>query len=538
MYTFFLILILLWAIRTTRAGLFYTYLWQLKEYHIRRFVDHFRTEKGKRLLLNELIILKLLILVPFLLTFLSSNAFLEKSALLVFIIFILIIIYAVECFFTAFNIFRRKLKVPTITFKSALLIAGFLIYEFAVVFYLVKGNLFLSSFILLLLDVLNPLIASFIVLLLQPFTVLIRLIIIMRAKSKRAKFKDLKVIGITGSYGKTSTKEFLSVILSKKFKVLKTSKHQNSEMGISRCILNDLNKDYSVFVAEMGAYVKGGIKLLSGIVKPQIGVITGINEQHMALFGSQENIVKTKYELIENLPQDGLAVFNGDNKYCRELYNKTKINKKIYKTEKNNLDADVWAEDIVISNFLAGFKVKTKTGESADLKVIVFGRHNIPNLLACITVAMHLGMSLNEIANACLDIREEHGSMRLLKGKEDPFVIDATYSTNSDGVIADLEYLEVWPKKKIIVMPCLIELGEASQEVHQRIGKKIGETCDLAIITTEERFNDIKKGANEMKNILFISDPDKIADQIKKFSSPGDVVLLEGRVPNGLIERL
>ncbi|GAI48689.1 unnamed protein product, partial [marine sediment metagenome] len=151
------------------------------------------------------------------------------------------------------------------------------------------------------------------------------------------QFKNLLVVGITGSYGKTSTKEFLATVLSKRFNVLKTKEHQNSEIGISRCILNELKPEHKVFIVEMGAYGKGGIKLLCDIAKPKIGILTGMNEQHLALFGSQENIIKTKYELIENLPSDGMAIFNGNNKYCSELYGKTNISlKKI-------TNYDIWA---------------------------------------------------------------------------------------------------------------------------------------------------------------------------------------------------
>ncbi len=140
------------------------------------------------------------------------------------------------------------------------------------------------------------------------------------------------VIGITGSYGKTSTKEILYTILAEKFgenKVLKTKEHQNSEVGVSQCILNDLKPEHKIFVCEMASYNRGGIKLLCDIAKPKIGILTGINEQHMSTQGSQENIIKTKYELIESLPQDGLSIFNGENFYCLELYQKTKIKKRI-----------------------------------------------------------------------------------------------------------------------------------------------------------------------------------------------------------------
>ena len=305
----------LWFIRTTKAILFYLYLWQLKEYHVGRFLDHFRTEKGRKLLLNPLNVIKIILL-------LSFPAY---PLLLLFSVFVL---YILEFLKTIFDFLRKQLKRPVFTLKAAFLISAALVFESAFLFVLLQNikdieNIVWFIFWLLIFDILTPMISSLIVLIFQPLAVLQRNRIIKKAKIKRGQFKNLLVVGITGSYGKTSTKEFLAAILSEKFKILKTKEHQNSEVGVSLCILNDLRPEYEIFICEMGAYSRGGIKLLCGIAKPKIGIITGINEQHMATFGSQKNIIKTKYELIESLPEDGMAFFNAKNKYCLELYNKT-----------------------------------------------------------------------------------------------------------------------------------------------------------------------------------------------------------------------
>jgi len=151
-------------------------------------------------------------------------------------------------------------------------------------------------------------------------------------------------------------------------------------------------------------------------------------------------------------------------------------------------------------------------------------------------------MTLEEISKACRKIKPRQGGMQLKKGIDGLNVIDATYSANPNGVISHLEYLKIWPGKKIIVMPCLIELGPASIGIHQRIGDKIGQVCDLAIITTKERFKEIKEGAvaKEMKteNILFVENPKEILEKIRGFAQPGDVVLLESRVSKELIKLL
>jgi UDP-N-acetylmuramoyl-tripeptide--D-alanyl-D-alanine ligase len=380
----------------------------------------------------------------------------------------------------------------------------------------------------------------------QPFTVLIRSQIIQKAKKRRESLKNLIVIGITGSYGKTSTKEFLATILSEKYKVLKTKEHQNSEVGISQCILNDLKPEHEIFIVEMGAYNRGGIKLLCDITKPKIGILTGINEQHMATFGSQENIIKTKYELIESLPKDGLAVFNGNNKYCLELYQKTNLTKKIIfhtmhtnsTIVKNVCNGELCAENIKVEKEFIYFKAFSRDGGFADFKLNLIGAQNIENLLMAICCAKELGMNLKEIAKACEKIKPEQGGMKLIKTKKGLNIIDSTYSANPDGVMAHLDYLKIWEGKKVIVMPCLIELGKASIDIHKKIGEGIGQVCDLAIITTKERFKEIEEAvfakatASQRKTeIIFMEDPKEIVERIKTFCQPGDVVILEGRIP-------
>ena len=477
----------LWFIRTTKHILFWIYLWQLKEYHIGRFIDHFRTAKGKQLILNKLNLIKIILLLTF-------------PAVPLLLFFVTSVLYIFEFFKALIDFLMRQLKRPVLTKKTTFLILIGILVEILVLLtlFLNINNIVNFVFWLLLFDVLTPLIASGIFLIFQPLAVLVRSQIIKKAKQKRIEFKDLLVIGITGSYGKTSTKEFLSSILSEKFRVLKTKEHQNSEVGISQCILDDLKPEHEIFVVEMGAYNRGGIKLLCDIVKPEIGILTGINEQHMATFGSLENIIKTKYELIESLPEDGIAFFNGKNKYCLELYNKTRIKK-----------------------FLYGEEVKIA---------------GLENLEGAKLLAKELGMSEEEILRACQKIENKFGGIQIKKGINGLNIIDATYSANPDSVISHLEYLRTLPGRKVIVMPCLIELGKATIEVHKRIGQKIAEVCDLAIITTKERFKEFKEGAGE--KAVFIENPKEIFEKIKEFSKEGDVVLLESRVPSQLIKQL
>ena len=480
----FIFLTYLWFLRESKAILFWIYLWQLKEYHIGRFLDHFQTANGKKLLFNKLSILKIVFIPVFFL-------------LPVFVFFAIFLLYILELIKIIFDILRKRIKKPVFTKKTVLLILIGLLVEVLFIFFLsgYSNEIVTFAFGLLVFDLLTPILVSLIVLVLQPLAVLGRSQIIKKAKIKREKFKDLLVIGITGSYGKTSTKEFLAAILSEKFKVLKTKKHQNSEVGVSQCILNELKSEYEVFVVEMGAYNRGGIKLLCDITKPKIGILTGINEQHMATFGSQKNIIKGKFELIESLPENGTAFFNGRNKHCFGLYEKTGIKKILY-----------------------GQETEFPGGE---------------NILGAIAVAKELGMAEEEIARGKEKIKSW---LQVKKGINGLNIIDATYSANPTGIIAHLEYLKSWSGKKVIIMPCLIELGSSSKEVHRRIGKKIGEVCDLAIITTKDRFKEIKEEAGE--KAIFMENPKKILEKIKTFCTKEDIILLESRVPKQLVKLL
>jgi UDP-N-acetylmuramoyl-tripeptide--D-alanyl-D-alanine ligase len=323
----------------------------------------------------------------------------------------------------------------------------------------------------------------------------------------------------------------LATILEEKFpgKVLKTKEHQNSEVGISKCILEDLKENHKIFGVEMGAYNKGGIKLLCDIVKPKIGIITGVNEQHLATFGSMENLISAEggKELIESLPEDGLLIFNGENEILRKIYQETKIKKKIIGISKKEFD--LWAGNIKVKKDVLFFQVFTKDGEIADFNLNLIGVQNIQNLLLAICCAKELGMSLKETSEAAKKIRQEQSGVRLIKTKDGLNIIDATYSANPDSVISHLEYLKVWSGKRLIVMPCLIELGEKSKEVHRRIGKKIYETCDLAIIVTKDNFKEIKEFAEE--KAIFLENPKEILKKVKEFSGENDIILFEGRLP-------
>lgn len=543
-----------WFFKEIKSFLFWTYLWQLKNYHIGRFLAHFDTYGGKKIFSNWIAYFKYLVfIVLFLMMGFSNytypepfNSYLiEYSIYIIGLIPLLFLIYFAEGLSAIAGILGRRIKVPQMTSKISFLLP--IIFVPLGVITVVFFRLFINDYFnpskwisfdlipfamsILSFDILTPLIVSFIILLFQPLTVFLRNRMIKKAIKKRKSLENLLVIGITGSYGKSSTKEFLKFVLSKEFKVVSTEKNENSEVGISQCILNQVKEDDEVFICEMGAYNRGGIKFLCDIAKPKIGILTGINNQHLATFGSQKNTVKAKLELIDSLPMEGLAVLNWDSELVKDNF-KSSINSIKYSVLGKQ---DIWAEDVKGGKEGISFKLLFKTGESYDLNLNINGVQNVPNILAAVAVAKKLGMEAEAIVERLKEIDSSIGGMKFKKFNGFD-VVDATYSSNFNGIISHLDYLKNWEGKKILVMPCLIELGSDGRRAHQEIGKKIGEVCDLAIITSRDYLKDLKRGG--AKNIVFMDKGEEIFKKICSFAKEEDVVLLESRVPLKLIDKL
>ncbi|MFH1509836.1 MAG: UDP-N-acetylmuramoyl-tripeptide--D-alanyl-D-alanine ligase [Candidatus Nealsonbacteria bacterium] len=476
----YLSIVFFWAFHILQRVFYSLYMWQLKEYRI----DRFREEMTR----NKNIIFPDIVVISFL--FLSVVMFREIDQWFLNALFVFYFLVGLK---SIYGLMKRRWKFPVLTKKMILLIS--LVFIVSVFFFYIFLDRFPITIIIF--EILIPILLFIVVLLLQIPTFFTKRYIFQLARKKRESFKDLIVIGVTGSYGKSSTKEFLYTILSGKYNVLKTEGNINTEIGIANTILSKLTEEHQVFICEMGAYKIGEIKRSSAIVNPKIGVLTGINQQHLALFGSQENIIKGKYELIEALPLDGIAFFNVNNEYCRKLYDKTNIKKETY-------------------------------GEKAEAP----GEENIWGAVA---VAKYLGMTEEEISKGFEKIKDRIGGIKFKEGINGLTVLDATYSANPDGILAHLEHIKKLPGKKIMIMPCLIELGTASSNVHQKIGEKTKGVCDLLIITSKDFYNDIKKGNPEA---IYINNANEILKKINEVSSSGDVILLESRVPEKLKKML
>ena len=424
----------------------------------------------------------------------------------------------------------RTLKRPTLTIRVLLTFFILIVVYLIIAFYCIPSELILEemtslagSFLLMFLlfiYLLTPILITAIILFTNPFFNFQKRRIIKKATDKMRTLKKVRVIGITGSYGKTSTKEFLYTILSQKYKVVKTEENNNTNIGVAYTVLNKVSDDYDYFICEMGAYKIGEIKEMCEIVNPEIGILTGINEQHLDLFGSIENTIKAKFELIESLPEDGLAIINSSIKY-QVLSIKAKNIKYFSLNDVNNIKVYQDYVEFIYKN--------------QKFKINILGKHYIENILSAIMTAEYLEMNLGEIAEVVKKIKPNKFMMRKLNGPNNSIFIDDSYSANPNGVIAALDYLDEAYEdyKKIIVFPGIIELGNKSEKVHKKLFRRIDKVCDVAYILSQntQRLHSPKgtiEPTNECK-FVFENDFNKIVDLLKKDLDENTIVLFESR---------
>ena len=373
--------------------------------------------------------------------------------------------------------------------------------------------------------------------------------------SARRRIKTLqpKVIGITGSYGKTSTKYILREILSQKFNTLMTPNSYNTPMGICKVIRGDLTAEHEVFIVEMGAYKRGDIRELCNLAFPQIGILTAVGPQHLERFKSIENIAKGKYELIESLPADGLAVFNCDNEICAGLADKreqTGSPVRRYATEASPVPSVTDIADLIATNVRytdngLAFTVRPNTEASditeTEIQTRLLGKHNVSNILAAMTVALECGMELQEIREAVAKVEPVPHRLQLTTGAGGVTIIDDSFNSNPVGAKAALEALnEIGNGKKVLVTPGMIELGEKEYEENKKLGELAADVCDLIIlvgpIQTKPILDGLKTAGYPSQQTIVALNLEEVKQHLATQVQAGDVVLFENDLPDNYNE--
>lgn len=349
--------------------------------------------------------------------------------------------------------------------------------------------------------------------------------------------KDMIKIGITGSWGKTSVKFILGTMLEEKYHTLITPASYNTPMGVTKVIRTMLEPSHRVFISEMGARHVGDIKEMCRLVHPSIGIITSVGPQHLDTFKTVERVASTKYELIESLPEDGLAFFSDDNGLCRKLYEKTSVTKSI--SGLDPLKDDVWAEDIHVSAKGSSFILCTKD-ERISCTTSLLGELNIRNILLCASVCIKLDLSLKMIARGIGKLKPVEHRLQLIDNPGGITIIDDAFNSNIRGAQQAFKVLREMSGKRFLVTPGMVELGEKEEEMNRLLGKYASDCCDIAILIGKKRSAAIAEGLRdggfEEDNMIVVSTLEEATLRLKELIHPGDTVLYENDLPDNYTE--
>ncbi|MDE5921272.1 MAG: UDP-N-acetylmuramoyl-tripeptide--D-alanyl-D-alanine ligase [Paramuribaculum sp.] len=350
-----------------------------------------------------------------------------------------------------------------------------------------------------------------------------------------ASCRELKVVGITGSYGKTSTKHYLKRILDEHFATCMTPGSYNTTMGVVRTIREYLKPYDEVFIVEMGAKQPGDIKEICDLVHPDYGILTAVGEQHLESFGSIENVQRTKFELVDSLPSDGYAAVNNDFPFAA---NREVANTHCDRYAVGNTTGAQWtATDITYSPQGTTFTVNGPDGLEMQLQTRLVGECNISNLLAAIAVAVRLGVPQEKIRFAVADIRQVEHRLSLRRTPGGITIIDDAFNSNPTGSAMALDVLSgMTGGKRIVVTPGMIELGERQEKLNYELGRKAASCADIAIIVGRYNREAIRSGAADggmTDDRIIITDTFAQAQsELAGIMKPGDTVLYENDLPD------
>lgn len=425
--------------------------------------------------------------------------------------------------------YLRSIRFPAKKPRNFLILILILVLVF--VFYLLMQNLhpLLSVMTIFILPVTSFLFVSFGVIVTQVPVKIYRGLHINQAVQLVNGSKAI-FIGITGSYGKTTTKEFLFQILNQKYKVAKTEANQNTNIGVALSIIKNLKKDTQYFIAEIGAYKKGEVNTVCKIIKPKFAILTGIGNQHLDLFGSKENLIIAKSELLQALPINGKAFINKEIDLYSRMIKGMKYEVCLYSTQSK---ADIFATNIEV------FEDKIRAiihyrNKSFPIEAHLLGKHNVSNLLPCIALAFDLGMTQDEIADAIIRLRPINNKLVFYKGIKGSTIIIDSNNSNVEGFISILETVKNLPfTHKIILSRGIIELGNEKTISYNRILDKLVQS-QYRLYTTDRLF----KKLDQQNNVFLFKNEASLYQSIKEIIDTKTLLIIEGKFPEQFIHSL
>ena len=345
------------------------------------------------------------------------------------------------------------------------------------------------------------------------------------SRSWRDRFK-IPVIAITGSTGKTTTKDLTAAAISSLGDIQKTTANFNNEIGVPMTLLGITEKSRAA-VVEIGMRGLGQIENLARYVKPTIAIVTNVNETHIEILGSIENIAKAKSELVESIQSGGTVILNADNKYTLAMKNLVNDGVKIFTYGLDN-QADLTAENILIKDNSTEFNLRYG-GEIYNFEIPLKGRHNVSNALSAIAAGLSLGISIEDIRKGFTKMTAS--KMRFEVIKRDNFtIINDAYNASPASMRASIQTVaEIYSGRKIAVLGDMLELGEISEKVHREIGAELVKNNFDTLITYGELGKFIAAGAKDsvMENIFITTTHEESAKKILSILRDGDIILFK-----------
>ncbi|MBO5317672.1 MAG: UDP-N-acetylmuramoyl-tripeptide--D-alanyl-D-alanine ligase [Oscillospiraceae bacterium] len=417
----------------------------------------------------------------------------------------------------------KRMLVTCAVLVAVLLCLGFLLGS--------KGGLVLAIGVIAVLSPLTVLVANW---LNSPIEKAVQNYYIRDAKKLLQSCPELVRIGVTGSFGKTSVKYILHTLLQAEYDTLMTPESYNTPMGVVITIRKFLRATHRVFVCEMGARHVGDIKELCDIAHPQLGIITSVGKQHLETFHSLDNVKKTKFELADSLPEDGLVFLNGEDENIREHRVHCKIPSVTYGLSP---DCDYYATDIAATSRGTSFTVHTPAGEQESFSTKLVGAHNVINIVGAIALCSHLGISLSRLKAQVRKLEAVPHRLQLLR-RGSVTVIDDAYNSNPIGARAAIDALALFDGFKILVTPGMVELGQEQDALNSAFGAYAAGVCDYVALVGKKQTQSIYEGlrsAGYPEEKIFVAE-DLQQALAAAYAVPADgkekILLLENDLPD------
>ncbi len=451
---------------------------------------------------------------------------------------IIISLYTLAQLLLAIYDYKTSIKKLVITarvkrlYTTALLVQVLLLVIIFNTKFITRG-IFFSA--LILLCVFAPLLVILSWALTYPIEKLVARYFINDAKKKLDSMPNLKVIGVTGSYGKTSTKFILARILSEKYNVLATPQSYNTPMGVVKTIRESLRPQTQIFVCEMGAKNVGDIKEICDIVNPTDAVITSVGPQHLETFGTIENVFNTKFELYDACKNNGGKVYvNLGSKHISEnIGDRDCIGYSI-----NN--GNIFAKNISFSREGASFTIVFSNGEEVSVKTKLLGKHNVLNIAGAAAVAFDLGLTPAEIRFAISRLEPTEHRLELKSFINGSLMIDDAYNANPEGCVEAVNVLANFKgMKKVIITPGLVELGEKEYDFNYQLGLAAAKVCDSVILVGRHRAIPMKNAIDTtdfpVSDVHIVSSFKEALEIYTPIADNNTVVLVENDLPDNYL---